>query len=90
MKMTKGEQVRDFLYVKDAAKIILDAIKKQKENQIIVRNIGSGIPLMIREFAEKIWSENKAKGKLLIGSIPYRDGEVMRYVPDINSCYIIR
>ena len=90
IKMTKGEQVRDFLYVKDAARIILDTIKDQKENQIIVRNIGSGIPLMIREFAEKIWSENKAKGKLLIGSIPYRDGEVMRYVPDINSCYIIR
>jgi len=90
IKMTKGEQVRDFLYVKDAARIILDTIKNQKENQIIVRNIGSGIPLMIREFAEKIWSENKAKGKLLIGSIPYRDGEVMRYVPDINSCYIIR
>ena len=89
MKMTLGEQVRDFLYVKDAAKIILDAIKNQQENQIIIRNIGSGIPLMIREFAEKIWSENKAEGKLLIGAIPYRDREVMRYVPDIKSCYII-
>ena len=89
MKMTLGEQVRDFLYVKDAAKIILDAIRNQQENQIIIRNIGSGIPLMIREFAEKIWSENKAEGKLLIGAIPYRDREVMRYVPDIKSCYII-
>ena len=89
MKMTLGEQVRDFLYVKDAAKIILNAIKNQQENQIIIRNIGSGIPLMIREFAEKIWSENKAEGKLLIGAIPYRDREVMRYVPDIKSCYII-
>ena len=90
MKMTLGEQVRDFLYVKDAAKIILDSIKNQKEDQILVRNIGSGVPLMIREFAEKIWFENKAKGKLLIGALPYREREVMRYVPDINSCYIIK
>jgi len=89
MNMTFGEQVRDFLNVKDAARIILDSIGNQKNNQIIVRNIGSGVPLKIREFAEKIWSEKKAKGNLLFGTIPYRYGEVMRYVPDINSCYII-
>ena len=58
--------------------------------KIDVRNIGSGVPIKIRDFAEKIWSEKKAKGNLLFGTIPYRDGEVMRYVPDINSCYIIR
>ncbi len=90
MNMTFGEQVRDFLNVKDAARIILDSIGNQKNNQIIVRNIGSGVPLKIREFAEKIWSEKKAKGNLLFGTIPYRYGEVMRYVPDINSCYIIK
>jgi len=90
MNMTKGEQVRDFLYVKDAARIILDAVGNQKNNQIIVRNIGSGLPLMIKDFAAKIWSKRKAKGNLLFGTIPYRDGEVMRYVPDINSCYIIK
>ena len=89
MNMTSGEQVRDFLNVKDVAKIILDSIGNQKNNQIMVRNIGSGVPLMIREFAEKIWFEKKAKGKLLFGTIPYREREVMRYVPDINSCYII-
>ncbi len=89
MNMTLGEQIRDFLHVKDAAKIILDSIGTQKNKQIIVRNIGSGVPIKIRDFAEKIWSEKKAKGNLLFGTIPYRDGEVMRYVPDINSCYII-
>jgi hypothetical protein len=35
------------------------------------------------EFSEYWWRYWGAKGKLLPGAVPYRDNEVMRYVPKI-------
>jgi hypothetical protein len=48
-----------------------------------VRNVGSGRPQTVRQFAERWWREFGAQGKLLIGDLPYRSDEVMRYVPQL-------
>ena len=48
-----------------------------------VRNVGTGRPQSVREFAEHWWREFGARGKLLFGALPYREGEVMRFVPQI-------
>ncbi len=53
-------------------------------HQIRIANIGTGTPQTILEFAEHWWKTWNAKGKLLPGAIPYRDNEVMRYVPEIT------
>ena len=50
-----------------------------------VRNIGTGRPQTVRAFAEHWWREFGASGKLLVGALAYRDGEVMRFVPQIDE-----
>jgi nucleoside-diphosphate-sugar epimerase len=82
-KMTKGEQVRDFIHVSKVASRLVERCETlaTMNNHIEVQNLGSGKPMTIRQFAEDFWQEWSAKGSLLIGELPYRQGEVMRYVP---------
>ena len=83
--MTKGEQIRDFYYVKDLCN---DLIRELDFSDIkpgipLYKNLGSGNPQSVLEFSQYWWSKWKAKGNLLIGALPYRNNEVMRYVPKI-------
>lgn len=84
--LTYGEQVRDFIYVKDLTKILyrktLELIEGNKK--IIFENISGGNPKTIKDFATEWWTKFNAKGNLNIGVLPYRKGEVMRYVPKIK------
>ena len=83
--MTTGEQIRDFTPVDlVAAKFLEAAIHTDlSPGNPVVRNIGTGNPQTLRNFAESWWERWDAKGKLLFGAIPQRTGETMRYVPQI-------
>ena len=83
--MTKGEQVRDFIYVKDVAKSFVSALKFENilPGNPIIQNIGTGCPQTVLEFSEYWWKKWRARGDLLVGHKQYRDNEVMRYVPQI-------
>ena len=88
-EMTNGEQVRDFINVKEVVKQILEeALNKSK--YVSIKNIGSGEPKTLAEFANKIWDENNGKGKLILGAKKYRKGEIFRYVPDIKKRFILK
>lgn len=84
-RMTKGEQIRDFQPAEDVASIFLNraCLIGLPESSAIL-NLGTGNPLMINQFAQKWWLRWQATGKLLIGSLPYRYQEVMRFVPEIS------
>ena len=85
--MTPGEQVRDFMPVEALAAFILTASEEPApRGRPQVLNAGTGKPQTIREFAETWWTHWRAPGKLLAGALPYRDGEVMRYVPEVFRC----
>lgn len=75
--------MRDFSYVKNVAKHLMDAIgdNQIKPGSTYFENVGSGIPTTIRKFAEFWWKEWRASGKLVFGALPYRKNEAMRYVP---------
>lgn len=85
--MSKGEQIRDFIRVDKVAAAFLQQclLSLATPTAIHTLNLGSGSPLMLREFAEYWWRAFNAKGHLLLGESPYREGEVMRYVagPDL-------
>lgn len=83
LPLTPGEQVRDFVAVEEVAAAILDAAHDESAHPGVpcVRNVGSGRPQSVREFAEHWWRKFDARGKLLVGALPYRTDEVMRYVP---------
>jgi UDP-glucose 4-epimerase len=80
--MTFGEQIRDFIHVNDVCERLIDQCKRG-EHFPFFENLGSGKPMSILEFSNYWWKKWNAKGKLLIGEINYREGEVMRYIPKI-------
>lgn len=86
-KMSHGEQIRDFTPVDLVANSILEYATNKRfvPGKPIIRNIGTGIPKSLKEFAAEYWNEFGAKGKLIIGALPYRKDEIMRYIPDIKS-----
>ena len=83
--MTYGEQIRDYIHVSEVCKILLDAClsKEVARGSALVKNVGSGRPISMREFAQFWWKDSKAKGKILYGAIPYRDNECMRFIPEL-------
>jgi len=85
-KMTMGEQVRDFISVEDVAREILKIVNSDDFDyeRPRVMNIGTGDARTVLEFAEYWWKKWNATGKLLPGSIPYREGEVMNVLPLIT------
>ena len=86
-KMTPGAQIRDFIRVDRVAAIFLDALTRKdvRAGRPIVENVGSGVPEVLSAWAERWWRYFGAKGKLRIGAMPYRDNEVMRYVPAVSA-----
>jgi nucleoside-diphosphate-sugar epimerase len=82
--MTEGQQVRDFLHVTDVCRKLLlkcNQIFTCSQHKVEAVNIGSGEPMSILDFTVKTWLQLRAKGSLRPGSLPYREGEIMRYVP---------
>ena len=80
--MTDGEQIRDFAPVDDVAKLFLHhCVGMDDSGNVRVFNVSSGKPQTIKEFADHWWREWEAKGQLKLGCIPYRKGEIMRYIP---------
>ena len=84
--MTSGEQIRDFINVENVADYFVNyCIADDKQNSgVRMHNVGSGIPTTLFDFCNYWWKQWQAKGNIIIGKIQYREGEIMRYVPEIN------
>lgn len=89
VKMTKGEQVLDFIHINDVISFfifIIDNIDRflSLSNGEIV-HLGSGQGTSIKDLAKMI--ENKYAGKANInwGGIPYRDRDIMYAVAPIHK-----
>jgi nucleoside-diphosphate-sugar epimerase len=89
--MTGGEQIRDFMPVEAVAQTFLDRMHfpEMPTSQVKVYNLCYGEPLSLHTFAERCWTNWGARGQLLVGSIPYRNGEVMRYVAGDDKINIL-
>jgi nucleoside-diphosphate-sugar epimerase len=83
--MSEGKQVRDFVPVEFVAKTFIDSLGRNdlEPGKPVINNLGTGHPMSLRVFAEREWKEWDAKGQLLIGELPSRPEEVMRYVPEL-------
>jgi nucleoside-diphosphate-sugar epimerase len=85
-EMTAGEQIRDYQTVGETAESFLETLRRWpgEKGKMHVKNLGSGKPIRLIDFAHRFWEEWNAKGRLETGSISYRHNEVMRYVPEIK------
>jgi len=65
--LTRGEQVRDFIDVREAGRMIVEIALGQGEGAV---NVCSGVPVTVREFAERIADEYGRRDLLRFGSRP--------------------
>jgi len=67
VELTSGKQIRDFLDVSEAGRMIVDLAISKQQGPI---NICSGIPVTIRQLAEKIADEYGCRDLLKFGAKP--------------------
>jgi dTDP-glucose 4,6-dehydratase len=80
---SKGEQLRDFLYVDDAAEAIIKSlINKDARGEII--NIGSGKPKIIKNVIEKVKKISKG-GKPQYGDFKLRKFDIPKLFPNVEK-----
>ena len=82
-KVSKGEQIRDYLYVKDFNRALIKALTNSKSYGEVI-NIASGKPISIKEVILTV-KEIIGKGNPIIGGINYRDGESMELYANISK-----
>lgn len=83
--MTAGEQIRDFISVSDVAKAFLNVVDSSLSAGVpSIIHVGTGNPETLHHFATSWWKHWNASGNILFGAIPYRNGEVMKYIPQIT------
>ena len=66
-ELSSGKQIRDFLDVQDAAKLIVEITLGRHQGPL---NISSGVPITVREFAEKVADEYGRRDLLRFGVKP--------------------
>lgn len=74
VKITKGEQIRDFLHVEDVASAIC-AVANSHLSGIV--NVGSGQPITVREIALELGDLLGKTHLINLGALPYRINDPM-------------
>ena len=88
VELTPCEQQRDFLHVDDCAAMLWAALAAlDPAPGLVITNVGSGPPVILRQFVEALVSELGARGVTAdcrIGALPYRAAEPMVSLPDLT------
>jgi nucleoside-diphosphate-sugar epimerase len=85
-QMTSGLQVRDFIPVEKVAEALVYGVRRTDltKGRLVIENLGSGVPMSVRDFALEWWHKWDGKGELLFGHVAGRAGEASRIVPEIS------
>ena len=81
--MSSGRQIRDFVPVDHVAQLLLSLITNPKAQGIY--NCGSGLPISLRELAEKRIIESHASTHLTLGVYPDREDEPLTFWADTSK-----
>ena len=84
--MTLGNQLRNFTPVEEVvSKLFNFCINMDSLNSGgIIKNVGSSNNLSLKDFAFAEWQRLKAKGEIKLGILPYRNKEIMSYIPELD------
>jgi len=79
LDLTLGKQRRDFVYIEDVCDAYIKLLEYSGKNnfKFCTFDIGYGESIPIREFITEIKRLSKSPTKLMLGSIPYRQNEIM-------------
>ena len=78
---SEGGQVRDFLHVADVGAAIATVALSELEGAV---NIGSGVPVTVREVVEAIARLCGAEDRVRFGALPYRPNDPMHVCADVT------
>lgn len=87
IQLTKGEQKRDFIYVKDAVYAYEIILRNIESTNILIDDydIGTGETHTIREIVEKAHTVLSSQTELLFGALEYRKGETLKTKADTSK-----
>jgi len=87
LKLTLGEQKRDFIYIDDVVSAYLLVLEKINDfdKSFIEFDVGSGQSISIRSFVETVHRLTASQTHLAFGAMPYRAGEVMQSEADTTG-----
>lgn len=79
INMSKGEQIRDFIYIKDLTTAIIKIIEMRNLKKLIgeIINICTGERKKLKDIVLLIKKEAQSKSKIKFGAIQYRNAENM-------------
>ena len=80
IKLTSGEQLRDFVYVDDVVKAylkIISSIGVMENFGVRCFEVGTGRAHSVRDFVITARRIIGSKSNLLFGALPYRENEIM-------------
>jgi len=80
---SKGNQLRDFLYVDDLVNLIIKVLKSKNLNGEII-NVGSGKPISVKKLILKICKLSKG-GYPQFGKISLRKDEILNLYPNLTK-----
>ncbi|CCW35480.1 nucleoside-diphosphate-sugar epimerase [Chthonomonas calidirosea] len=81
-KLTKGEQLWDYIFVSDVAEAICTVLREQQARGVF--NLGSGEARPLRTIIETIRDNIDPSLNLGFGEVPYRPDQVMHLQADIG------
>lgn len=90
IKLTKGIQKRDFVYVTDVVAAYLILLEKRNDlSSFSEFDVGSGEQVSVHDFVESLYVSYReihqnVSTKLLFGAVPYREGELMEVRENIE------
>lgn len=86
LKLTAGEQARDFIYIDDVVSAYDTLITQcNKLDAVLDIEVGSGVAPTIREFVESAHRLTASRTELLFGALPYRANEAMRCLANVEQ-----
>ena len=85
LKLTSGNQLRDFIYIEDVIAAFLVVVKNiESFEQYSEIELGTGNSITVKEFVQTVHSLLGSSTNLLFGAIPSRDNEPEECVADLN------
>jgi nucleoside-diphosphate-sugar epimerase len=87
LRLTPGEQKRDFIYIDDVVAAYLLLLQQHLElpRAFTQLGLGSGQAVRIRDFVEQVHRLSQSRTELKFGALPYRQGEIMESAADIAA-----
>jgi UDP-glucose 4-epimerase len=84
LRLTAGEQAREFHYVEDVIEGFVAAASRKLQGDVI--NLCSGDELTVREVVSQIYELADCSVLPLFGALPYRGGETWHFRGDPTRC----